>query len=187
MEDLDLIERAQSGDEEAFFFIYKKYKEIVLIKTGRYYLPGADKEDLIQEGLIGLFKAVKFYDRKKEASFKTFASLCIKRHIITAIQRSNNSKNKILRMTTEVYREGKTKKNSKYNNPEAICLGRERIFYLRKNLRVNLSKMEKEVFNYMVLGFNYREIADKTGRETKTIDNTIQRIKKKIKYYLEDY
>ncbi len=183
----DLIERAKIGDEEAFLKIYEKYKRIIFIKMGKYYLHDGDRDDLVQEGSIGLFKAVKFYDTKRKASFETFASLCINRQLITAIQRSSSSKNKINRRTTEFYREGETisLNFSRYNTPEAICLGKERLTYLKKNLETNLSKMEREVFSYMILGFSYKEIADKTGRKSKTIDNTMQRIKKKIKQHLE--
>jgi len=187
MEEISLINRAKNGDDEAFYKIYEKYQGIIFIKMRKYYLFNEEKDDLIQEGRIGLFRAVQSYDRNKEASFATFASLCISRQIFTAIKRSHAQKYRILKMATEHFKDNQIDNIIffQHNDPESIFLGKEKLTHLKDKLKSSLSKMEKEVFNYMILGFNYKEIADKTGRKSKTIDNTMQRIKRKIKQHLE--
>jgi len=186
MVEISLIKDAQMGGQEAISEIFEKYKGFVIMKTRSYFLPGGDKDDLIQEGMIGLLKAIKAYDSDREASFKTFASLCIKRQVITAIKNSNSNKNKIFKQATGGFFEGEENNvsyNSKsfvYYNPEEIFMGKERVKNLKVHLEKELSKMEKEVFNYMAKGYGYIEISEKTGRTAKTIDNTIQRIRKKM-------
>lgn len=193
MSEVSLIKRAQSGDQEAISEIFKKYQGFITLKTKNYFLLGADKDDLIQEGMIGLLKAIRAYDHSREASFKTFASLCIKRQIITAIKVSNSNKNKVFNQAAGGFYEGEEKnvsyekKSFKFYSPEEICLGKEKIKSLRNALDKSLSRMEKEVFDYMIKGYNYIEISEKTGRNVKAIDNTIQRVKKKMKSFLEEY
>lgn len=193
MVEINLIKKAQDGDQDAVSEIFQKYKGFVIMKSRNYFLNGADKEDLLQEGMIGLLKAIRAYDDGKNASFNTFASLCIKRQIITAIKNSNSGKNRMLNLATSGFYEGEEynvsyeKKSFNFYNPEEIFLGKEKIEGLKEYLSNNLSKMENEVFNFMLLGNSYIEIAEKTGRSIKSVDNAIQRIKKKVKGYLEDY
>ncbi len=193
MVEVELIKKAQEGDQEAISQIFHNYRWLVIKKSCNYYLNGADREDLFQEGMIGLLKAVRAYDGGKNASFNTFASLCIKRQIITAIKNSNSGKNKMLNIAVNGFYEGEEsnisyfKKSFNFYNPEEIFLGKEKIGGLKEYLSDNLSKMENEIFDYMLLGNNYIEIAKKTGRSVKSIDNAIQRVKKKIKAFLEDY
>lgn len=193
MVEVELIKKAQEGDQEAISQIFHKYRWLVMKKSCNYYLNGADREDLFQEGMIGLLKAVRAYDGGKNASFNTFASLCIKRQIITAIKNSNSGKNRMLNIAVNGFYEGEEsnisyfKKSFNFYNPEEIFLGKEKIEGLKESLSNNLSKMENEIFDYMLLGNNYIEIAKKTGRSVKSIDNAIQRVKKKIKAFLKDY
>ncbi len=193
MIDVNTVKKAQEGDQEAVTEIFNQYKGFVIMKSRNYFLNGADREDLLQEGMIGLLKAIRAYDEDKNASFNTFASLCIKRQIITAIKNSNSGKNRMLNLAVNGFYEGEEsnisyeKKSFNFYNPEEIFLGKEKLSGLKDFLSGNLSKMENEIFDFMLLGNNYIEIAEKTGRSIKSVDNTIQRIKKKVKGYLEDY
>lgn len=188
------IYAAKNGDEDAIQEIFKDFRQLLLLKTKNYFFYGADKNDVLQEAMIGLLKAINCYDETKNASFTTFAILCIKRQIITAIKNSNSGKNKILNMAMsnsgEVDEEtGITYENKSltFYSPEEIYLGKEKMKYLNEYLKTNLSKMENEIFEYMLAEMTYTEIAEKTGRELKSVDNTIQRIKKKLKTFIEEY
>jgi RNA polymerase sporulation-specific sigma factor len=193
MMELDLVKKAQNGDQEAITDIFRKYKGLVLMKSRNYFLNGADRDDLLQEGMIGLLKAIRAYDDGKNASFNTFASLCIKRQIITAIKNSNSGKHRMLNTASNGFYEGEEnnvsyeRKSFNFYNPEEIFLGKEKLEALKAFLNENLSKMENEIFDYMLLGDNYIEIAGKTGRKIKSVDNAIQRIKKKVKSFLLNY
>ncbi|MBC2856573.1 MAG: sigma-70 family RNA polymerase sigma factor [Cetobacterium sp.] len=188
-----IVKKAQCGDQEAISEIFEKYKKFILVRNKSYFLNGADKEDLLQEGMIGLLKAIRAYDEDKNTSFNTFASLCIKRQIITAIKNYNSGKNRILNLATNGFYEGEEnnisyeKKSLNFYTPEEIFLGKEKLEALNEYLKNNLSKMEQEIFQEMLLGINYIEIATKTERDIKSIDNTIQRIKKKLKGFISEY
>lgn len=193
MSEIDLIKLAQKGDQDAITEIFNNYQGFIALKTKDYFLLGADKDDLIQEGMIGLLKAIKAYDESRNASFKTFASICIKRQVITAIKMSNSNKHKVFNQAAEGFYEGEEvnisygKRSFQFYSPEEICLGKEKIGFLKRSLEKNLSKMEREVFDYMLKGCNYIEISQKTGRGEKNIDNTIQRVKKKMEDILNKY
>ncbi len=171
MIEVELIKKAQDGDKEAITQIFSKYKWVVWKKSFEYYLNGADRGDLIQEGMIGLLKAVRTYDNGRNASFNTFASICIKRQIITAIKNSNSGKNRILNIAVNGFYEVEEsnvsylKKPFNFYNPEEIFLGKEKIERLKEYLSNNLSKMENEIFDYMILGNNYIEIAKKNWKK----------------------
>lgn len=188
-----VIKQAQLGDQEALTEIFSKYEKFILLRSKSYFLNGADKEDLLQEGMIGLIKAIRAFDENKDASFNTFASLCIKRQIITAIKNYNSGKNKILNLATDGYYEGEEgnityeSKSLNFYNPEEIYLGKEKLEGLREFLKENLSGLEHEIFEYMAAGIHYIDIAGKTGRDVKSVDNTIQRVKKKLKFYIDNY
>jgi RNA polymerase sporulation-specific sigma factor len=193
MMEVNLVKMAQEGDQEAVAQIFSKYRGLVLMKSKNYFLNGADRDDLLQEGMIGLLKAIRAYDEGKNTSFNTFASLCIKRQIITAIKNSNSGKHRMLNLASNGFYEGEEsnvsyeRKSFNFYNPEEIFLGKEKLEALKEYLNDNLSKMENEIFDYMLLGNNYIEIAEKTGRKIKSVDNAIQRIKKKVKGFLEEY
>lgn len=143
--------------------------------------------------MIGLLKAINAYDETKNASFTTFAILCIKRQIITAIKSSNSGKNRILNMamyspeTEDNSNIAYDTKSFNFYNPEEIYLSKERFRLLNQYLKNNLSKMENEIFEYMLSEMTYTEIAKKTGRDPKSVDNSIQRIKKKLNAFLKEY
>lgn len=150
---------------------------------------------MLQEAMIGLLKAINGYEADRQASFKTFAILCIKRQLITAIKSSNSGKYKILNMAVNNnensydYNAAPAYSNKSFNfyNPEEIYLSKEKFRALKKYLKTNLSKMENEIFDYMLIEMTYMEIADKTGRDPKSVDNAIQRIKKKLKTFTNEY
>ncbi|MGL4970064.1 MAG: sigma-70 family RNA polymerase sigma factor, partial [Cetobacterium sp.] len=174
--------------------IITEYKNIIYIRNRTLFLKGAEREDLLQEGMIGLMKAIKSFDENRSACFSTFASLCIKRQIITAVKNYNSEKNKNLNsaMQGEGYSEIQelirySNPSLKYYTPEQIVIGKELMKFLKKFLKINLSGLEKEVFSYMVKGYGYLEIAEKLKKEPKAIDNSIQRIKKKVLIFLEKY
>ncbi len=191
------MEEAKSGDEEAVGKIFDKYKNFVFLKARNYFLMGAEKEDLIQEGMIGLLKAIRGYDKNKLASFKTFASICIKRQLITAIKTANSQKNMALNFAIGISgdkNDGKdvvtyTKGLESYvsYSPEDLYLTKEQIEGLRDYLKINLSSFEYRVFNYMVMGLTYKDIAKKLEKKIKSVDNAIQRIKRKSESWLDRY
>ncbi|WP_130890117.1 sigma-70 family RNA polymerase sigma factor [Fusobacterium ulcerans] len=190
-----LIKRAKAGSEEAIQEIFKVFHGIMFLKTKKYFFYGGDKEDVLQEAMIGLLKAINGYESGKQASFKTFAILCIKRQLITAIKSSNSGKHKMLNMAVNNnensfdYNAVPAYSNKSFNfyNPEEIYLSKEKFKFLKKYLKTHLSKMENEIFDYMLVEMSYTEIASQTGREPKSVDNAIQRIKKKLKNFTDEY
>ncbi|MEJ6466821.1 sigma-70 family RNA polymerase sigma factor [Fusobacterium ulcerans] len=186
------IKDAKNGDDKAFIEIFQSLKRIILYRTKKYFFYGGDKDDVMQEAMIGLFKAINAYDENKTASFKTFALLCIKRHLITVLKNSNSRKNKILNMAIQAESEGEpnityTHQSFMFHSPEELCLGKEKMEYVNRYLRTHLSPMENEIFEYLIAEMTYIEIAEMTGRDVKSIDNCIQRIKKKLKNFMLDY
>ena len=188
------IKDAKNGDDKAFIEIFQSMKKIILYRTKKYFFYGGDKDDVRQEAMIGLFKAINAYDENKTASFKTFALLCIKRHLITTLKNSNSRKNKILNMAISLQAENESEPNITYahqsfifHSPEELCLGKEKMEYINKYLKTHLSPMENEIFEYLIAEMTYIEIAAITGRDVKSIDNCIQRIKKKLKNFILDY
>ena len=187
------IKNAKAGNESAIQEIFSAFKSILQLKTKNYFFYGGDKEDVLQEAMIGLLKAINAYDETKNASFTTFAILCIKRQIITAIKSSNSGKNRILNMamyspeTEDNSNIAYDTKSFNFYNPEEIYLSKERFRLLNQYLKNNLSKMENEIFEYMLSEMTYTEIAKKTGRDPKSVDNSIQRIKKKLNAFLKEY
>lgn len=194
--DEEIIEDAQHGSSEAINQIFEEYEGFVFLKAKNYFLMGADRDDLIQEGMIGLLKAIRGYDREKLASFKTFASICIKRQIITAIKSANCQKNLALNTAVGIISEGDENKELVYvkglesyvsYSPEEIYLTKEQLTGLKDHLESNLSSFETIVFNMMVTGLTYKDIATKMEKKVKSVDNAIQRIKRKSEIWIEDY
>lgn len=185
---------AKQGDIDSIEKIVTEYRNLIYMRNRTLFLKGAEREDLVQEGMIGLMKAIKSFDENRSACFSTFASLCIKRQIITAVKNYNSEKNKNLNnaMQGEEYSELEdlikyNKPSLKYYTPEQIVIGKELIKLMKKYLKDNLSGLEKEVFTLMVKGYGYLEIAKKLEKEPKSIDNSIQRIKKKVDTFLYQY
>lgn len=190
----DIVERAQQGNQEALNLILKEYKKFIFLNVRNYFLVGAEQDDLLQEGMIGLLKAIKNYSKEK-ASFKTFATLCIRRQILTAIRSSTAQKNSVLNeasgnnLEIEDIHEGYSKNfylNKQYN-PEAIFLSKEKVMEFQNFVEHNFSPFERKVFNYMIKGFSYKEIAEELEKTPKVIDNSFQRIKRKSELWLSTY
>lgn len=178
-----ILKKAQTGDSEAIDWILKEYSKILSFNAQKYYLIGAEQEDLLQEGILGLLKAIKFYDETK-SSFSSFAFLCIRREMISAIRKANTQKNSFLNealTTSSMIEDGSDVDNyiSSENNPEEAYLLKEEIKEFKNFSDKNFSKFEKEVLKYLIRGYSYREIAKILSKNLKSIDNTIQRIRKK--------
>ncbi|MGL6064492.1 MAG: sigma-70 family RNA polymerase sigma factor [Fusobacteriaceae bacterium] len=187
---------AQKGDEDSLNMILSNYKNFIFMNSKNYFLIGADKDDILQEGMIGLIKAIKAYDENKNVTFKTFATLCIKRQIITAIKASNTQKNTALNLASGNFLENDEGKEVSYirglssylqHSPEEIILSKEKMKDLERYSEKYFSKFEKKVFELLLKGFSYREISEKLEKNLKTIDNTIQRIKRKSENWLTEY
>lgn len=187
MKDEELIEQVRKGDKKAVDYLMDKYKNLVRQKARRLFLMGGDREDLIQEGMIGLYKAVRDYSLEKETSFSTFANLCIDRQLYSAIKASNRQKN--LPLNTYIsfseadFVENDTKESIFTNNqlnPEKLVIDKESISVLEYKLVRHLSNFEKKVFYLFNEGMKYTEIAEELQKSPKSVDNALQRIKTKL-------
>ncbi|MEG0237596.1 sigma-70 family RNA polymerase sigma factor [Cetobacterium sp.] len=185
---------AKSGDNEALEKLFMKYKNDILRNGKNLFIKGGNIDDLLQEGYIGLMKAIKSYDEARGVSFSTFANICIKRQIITAIKSSTSNRNEKLNSSIvgdkEVNLEDLTqyrKPSVKFFSPEDILLGKELIELLNSYLSENLTELEMKVFFYMCKQYKYNEIADILNEPSKKIDNAIQRVRKKVLGYLKEY
>lgn len=188
--DETLIDIYRKGDEAAIEVLFERYKDIVRKKAKAMYLAGGDSDDLIQEGMIGLYKAVRDYDDTKEAAFKTFASMCINRHLINAVAVSNRKKNIPLNtyvsfdMPAYPDEDNETRlvdilKPESEQNPEKLFIDREYSDSFKKKLFDRLSSFEKQVLQLYMEDNDYRQIAMLLGKTPKSIDNAIQRIRAK--------
>ena len=192
--DEEMVKMAQEGSVTAEEYLIKKYKDLVKKKSSTYFIVGGDKEDVIQEGMIGIFKAIRGFDEEKEASFKTFAEICINRQIISAIRNSNLQKHQILNesisLSSDNDPEGEQKTleerlpSNKSDDPETLMLMKEIGQYLKEESHEIFSTLEQKVWDRMLQGKTYQEIAVELEKTPKAIDNAMQRIKKKIYAYL---
>lgn len=193
--DCELIDRLRRGETPIMDYICNKYKNLVRSKAKSMFILGADNEDLIQEGMIGLFKAVRDYDMGRDASFSTFAELCISRQMYTAVQASRRQKHFPLNTyvsldseTSDDDREGLnladllTDRNEL--TPEEVFLDKERVAYLERVIEEELSDFERQVLDLYRTGMSYSQIARVLGRDEKATDNALQRLKAKIKKML---
>lgn len=192
--DEDLIEIIKSGNKYALEHLINRYKSLVNIKVSKYYIIGAEKEDIVQEGLIGLYKAIKSYQTDKQSSFKNFANMCIERQLITAIKSSNRQKhmplNSYLSLNMSVY-EGNDEADT--NNPDLFEIlntnlvedpldtitQKEYYKIIENTIDKSLSDFEKQVLNHYMQGESYIKIAERLNTPVKSVDNAIQRIRKK--------
>ena len=180
----------------ALEYILHKYKNFVRAKARSYFLIGADKEDIVQEGMIGLYKAVRDYDAEKKASFRAFAELCITRQIITAIKTATRQKhqplNSYVSLNKPVYEEESERMlvdiiaASKVSNPEEIVIDQEDYASMEEEITKMLSSLENQVLTYYLHGLSYQQIARLLGRHEKSVDNALQRAKGKIDKFLEE-
>ena len=194
--DEQIVDMSHNGDSAAEEFLLDKYKNFVRSKARSYFLVGADHEDIVQEGMIGLYKAIRDYRPDKLSSFRAFAELCITRQIITAIKTATRQKhiplnnyvslNKPLydeesdRTLLDVIIEGRT------SDPEEMIINMENVGNIRAKISEVLSGLEQEVLNAYLDGRSYQEIAESLGRHVKSIDNALQRVKRKLEKYLEE-
>lgn len=188
--DEELIIRARDGEEEIIEYLMDKYKNLVRSKASTMFILGADREDLIQEGMIGLFKAVRDYDSGRDASFYTFAELCISRQMYTALQASGRKKHSPLNTYVSIYQghdeeEGteliEALENHRERNPEEIFIDKENVADIEKIIENDLSSFEKQVLELSMTGMGYVEIAKLLGKDVKSTDNALSRVKTKIR------
>ena len=189
MSDEELICLVKTDDKYALDFIIEKYKDLVNMKVGKYFIIGAEKEDIIQEGMIGLFKAIQGFDNTKQNSFKTFANMCIERQLITAIKTSNRQKhmplNGYLSLNTAAYDEDEDTTvlevfdSHQTEDPLDTITKKEYYKRVEDAIDKNLSDFEKQVLARFIKGESYVAIAEKLDTPVKSIDNAIQRIRKK--------
>lgn len=194
--DEQVVGQAQQGDSVAIEFLLSKYKNFVRSKARSYFLIGADHEDIVQEGMIGLFKAIRDYQSERLSSFRAFAELCITRQIITAIKTATRQKhvplNSYVSLNKPIYDEESDRTlmdvivEGRAQNPEELIIGRENLLSIRDRVDQVLSPLEQDVLNAYLDGKSYQEIAEKLGRHVKSIDNALQRVKRKLEKSFED-
>lgn len=186
--DEQIVTEIKQGDEYALSYLLEKYKELVNMKVGKYFMVGAEKEDIMQEGMIGLFKAIKNYNIDMESSFKSFANMCVERQLITAIKTSNRQKhmplNTSLSLNTSYDNQEEHDLLDKFNDntvedPLETITKKEYYKQVERAIDNNLSKFEKQVLNRYINGESYIQIAEKLETPVKSVDNAIQRIRKK--------
>ena len=191
--DEDLVLMAQQGDMDAMVSLMEQYKSLVRIKARGYFLVGADHEDIVQEGMIGLYKAIRDFKIDRLVSFRAFADLCIKRQIITAIKTATRQKhiplNSYISLNKPIYEEGNDRTlldviEGNISNPEELYINQEEMASIQNMMDEALSGFERQVFVAFLDGKSYQEIALMLGRHTKAVDNALQRIKKKLTRYL---
>ncbi|WP_099468575.1 RNA polymerase sporulation sigma factor SigH [Konateibacter massiliensis] len=190
MSDEQLISLAQGGNNQVVDYLMEKYKNLVRRKAYELFMIGGDNDDLIQEGMIGLFKAVRDYNSQKETSFFTFADLCISRQMYTAIHASKRKKHTPLNTYVSLYsgiseeseeQEMIEQVYSVYDrNPEELFIDKENEGYIEEKMQENLSTFEMQVINLYMTGIPYVEIAERLDRTPKSVDNAIQRIRGKL-------
>ncbi|MFZ7133578.1 MAG: RNA polymerase sporulation sigma factor SigH [Eubacteriales bacterium] len=195
--DEELVLMAKKGDRNAEQLLLRRYRNFVKLKARPYFLIGADREDIIQEGMIGLFKGIRDYNPEKASSFKVFAELCIQRQIITAIKTATRQKhnplNTYVSLDKPVYEEESEKTlldiiaNTQNTEPETIIIGQEQLGLMENRILEVLSDLEWNVLMSYVSGKSYCEIAGEMDKHVKSIDNALQRVKKKLESYLKLY
>ncbi|MDD7023493.1 MAG: RNA polymerase sporulation sigma factor SigH [Oscillospiraceae bacterium] len=193
--DEELIDRLREGHEDIRDYLMEKHKNLVRKKARAMYLMGGDSDDLIQEGMIGLYKAIRDYDGSRGASFHTFAELCISRQLYSAVEASRRQKHQPLNFYVSIYdKENEDSANNQLamgglsdwtRNPEELMIDQENLTSMEEEISRKLSRFEKEVLNLYLSGMNYSQIAGTLGKGSKTTDNALQRIRKKIKNFVD--
>lgn len=195
LEDELIVELVHQGETEALDYLVHKYRLFVRAKARSYFLIGADREDIIQEGMIGLFKAIRDYKDDKLTSFKAFAELCITRQIITAIKTATRQKhiplNSYVSLDKPVYDEESDRtlmdmiSASELADPEELIINKEEYDHIEVKMTELLSDLERKVLALYLDGQSYQEISEELNRHVKSIDNALQRVKRKLEKYLE--
>ncbi len=196
MADEEIVEEARAGDNDALEFLLLKYKNFVRAKARSYFLIGADREDIIQEGMIGLYKAIRDYRQDKLSSFRAFAELCITRQIITAIKTATRQKhiplNSYVSLNKPIYDIDSDRtlldvlSATKICDPEELVISREEYRRIENDMGELLSDLEWDVLMAYLQGKSYQEIAMELNRHVKSVDNALQRVKRKLERYLEE-
>ena len=196
MTDEDIVLLCHQGDTTAEEYLLNKYKNFVRSKARSYFLIGADHEDIVQEGMIGLYKAIRDYKHEKLSSFRAFAELCITRQIITAIKTATRQKhiplNSYVSLNKPLYDEESDRTlldiimEGNAGNPEDMIINQENLGNIQQKINEVLSGLEQEVLSAYLDGKSYQEIAESLGRHVKSIDNALQRVKRKLEKYLEE-
>lgn len=192
--DEQLVRKAQSGSLDAEEYLIRKYKDMVRTRSKLYFIMGADGEDVVQEGMIGLFKAIRSFDNEKETSFHTFAELCINRQIITAIKTASRLKHSPLNTSISLNHPlseedvdstlEETLRSDSNSDPETQLIMKDVVSIITTNDTKIFSPFEMQVWNEYLQGKDYKTIAEELGRSAKAVDNAIQRTKKKILAYM---
>lgn len=193
--DEELISMIKDGNDLAESELFNRYKDLVIKICRGYFIVGGDLEDLVQEGMIGLYKAIKGYSGHKETSFKTFAIICIKHQIQTAIKRANTNKNKPLSsaVSFQSFSNGKASESLDFlpielvfdSTPAEKVIDKENYENLKKSIKESLSPLEYQVLNLYLQGYSYKEISQSLNISSKSIDNSLTRIKTKLKEKLK--
>ncbi|MCD7725731.1 MAG: RNA polymerase sporulation sigma factor SigH [Clostridiales bacterium] len=191
--DEELLIRLRDGEDGVTEYIMNKYKNLVRSKAKSMYILGADSDDLIQEGMIGLFKAVRDYDSGRDASFATFADLCVSRQMYTAVQASRRQKHIPLNTYISLYGSAGTNRDGEEEelvnvlaaragqSPEELVIDRENVTRLEGIIEKELSLFEKQVLDLYLTGMGYQQIAKVLGKDDKSTDNALQRLKAKLR------
>lgn len=195
MKDEIIVEIARSGDSVAADYLVRKYRDFVGAKSRSYFLIGADRDDIVQEGMIGLYKAIRDFNFDKGVSFRMFAELCITRQVITAIKTATRQKhiplNSYISLNKPVYDDESDKtlidivEGIKITDPQDLIISKEEVKKIETKIREVLSGLELEILKLYVGGRSYDEISNLSGRDYKSIDNALQRVKKKLERCLE--
>lgn len=190
LSDEKLVELSVENEHNATEILVERYKYMVKKRAHTYFIIGADNDDIIQEGMIGLFKAIKCYDSNKDSSFKTFADMCIRRQIMTAVKASTRQKhiplNSSVSFDRQVFEEDSDKEAydimevDNGQNPEEIFIKEEELQYMRDKIELLLSSFERRVLKLYLSGRSYQEIGRLLGKSEKSIDNALQRLKRKL-------
>ncbi|MDO7908367.1 RNA polymerase sporulation sigma factor SigH [Paenibacillus sp. JX-17] len=193
--DEDIVRAVHEGDSEALEYLINKYRNFVRAKARSYFLIGADREDIIQEGMIGLYKSIRDFKGDKLSSFKAFAELCITRQIITAIKTATRQKhiplNSYVSLDKPIYDEDSDRTlldvicGSQVSDPEELIINQEEFVGLEDKMSEILSDLERKVLMLYLDGRSYQEISVDLSRHVKSIDNALQRVKRKLEKYLE--
>lgn len=195
LEDEVLVELVHQGESDALDYLIQKYRNFVRAKARSYFLIGADKEDIVQEGMIGLYKAIRDFKEDKLSSFKAFAELCITRQIITAIKTATRQKhiplNSYVSLDKPIYDEESDRtlmdiiSGAKVLDPEELIINQEEYDHIEIKMSELLSDLERKVLSLYLDGQSYQEISEELNRHVKSIDNALQRVKRKLERYLE--
>lgn len=196
LEDNVLVQRVQEGDERSLEILLSRYRNFARSKARSYFLAGSDKEDVVQEGMIGLYKAIRDFDLSQETPFRAFAELCISRQILTAIKTANRNKhqplNSSISLDAPAYANESSDKSVADNlishtmtDPAELLISAEEIDGIRNSMKENLTELEGDVLRLYMDGKSYEEIAGALGNHVKSIDNALQRIKRKLQRHLD--